>query len=131
MIEARKAGATIVTVDPYQSPTARRSDWHIQPRPGTDAALALGIMHVIWRDGLQDDEYLKQGHRRRRALRRRVMDEYPPEKVAAITGVDVATITTFAHRLAANSPRSSGSTTACSATAAAAWPCEPSPACRP
>ena len=67
MIEARKAGATIVTVDPYRSPTARRSDWHIQPRPGTDAALALGLMHVIWRDGLQDDDYLQQGHGRRRA----------------------------------------------------------------
>ena len=67
MIEARKAGATIVTVDPYRSPTARRSDWHIQPRPGTDAALALGLMHVIWRDGLQDDDYLDRGHGRRRA----------------------------------------------------------------
>ena len=67
MIEARKAGATIVTIDPYRSPTARRSDWHIQPRPGTDAALALGLMHVIWRDGLQDDDYLERGHRRRRA----------------------------------------------------------------
>ena len=39
MIE-REAGATIVTIDPYKSPTAQRSDWHIQPRPGTDAALA-------------------------------------------------------------------------------------------
>ena len=44
----------------------RRSDWHIQPRPGTDAALALGLMHVIWRDGLQDDDYLAPGHGRRR-----------------------------------------------------------------
>ncbi len=50
MIEARRAGATIATIDPYKSPTAQRSDWHIQPRPGTDAALALGLMHVIWRD---------------------------------------------------------------------------------
>ena len=58
MVKARKAGATIVTIDPYLSPTARRSDWHIQPRPGTDAALALGVLHVIFRDGLQDDDYL-------------------------------------------------------------------------
>ena len=51
MVEARKAsGATIVTVDPYRSPTASRSDWHIAVRPGTDAALALGLMHVIWRE---------------------------------------------------------------------------------
>ena len=95
MIEARKAGATIVTIDPYRSPTARRSDWHIQPRPGTDAALALGLMHVIWRDGLQDDEYLSKATVGAELLRERVMDEYPPEKVAAITGVDVATITTL------------------------------------
>ena len=60
MIEARKAGATIVTIDPYRSPTASRSDWHIQPRPGTDAALALGVLHVVWRDGLQDEEYFKR-----------------------------------------------------------------------
>ena len=104
MIEARKAGATIVTVDPYRSPTARRSDWHIQPRPGTDAALALALMHVIWRDGLQDDDYLSKSTIGAELLRRRVMDEYPPEKVAAITGVDVATITTFAHRLAREQP---------------------------
>ena len=71
MIEARKAGATIVTIDPYRSPTAAPSDWHIQPRPGTDAALALGLMHVIWRDGLQDDDYLERGDRRRRAAPRR------------------------------------------------------------
>jgi anaerobic selenocysteine-containing dehydrogenase len=104
MIEARKAGATIVTVDPYRSPTARRSDWLIQPRPGTDAALALGLMHVIWRDGLQDEEYLNKATVGAELLRQRVMHDYPPEKVAGITGVDVATITTFAHRLAREQP---------------------------
>src|SRR5262245_51927580 len=104
MIEARKAGATIVTVDPYRSPTARRCDWHIQPRPGTDAALALGLMHVIWRDGLQDDDFLNRGTVGAEPLRRRVEADYPPEKVAAITGVDVETITRFAHRLAREQP---------------------------
>jgi anaerobic selenocysteine-containing dehydrogenase len=104
MIEARKAGATIVTVDPYRSPTARRSDWFIQPRPGTDAALALGLMHVIWRDGLQDDEYLNKATVGADLLRQRVRDDYPPARVAAITGVDTETITTFAHRLAREQP---------------------------
>jgi anaerobic selenocysteine-containing dehydrogenase len=104
MIEARRAGTTIVTVDPYKSPTARRSDWHIQPRPGTDAALALGLMHIIWRDGLQDDEYLSKATVGAELLRQRVLAEYPAERVAAITGVDVATITTFAHRLAREQP---------------------------
>jgi anaerobic selenocysteine-containing dehydrogenase len=104
MIEARRAGATIVTVDPYKSPTALRSDWHIQPRPGTDAALALGLMHIIWRDGLQDDEYLSTSTVGAELLRERVLAEYPPDRVASITSVDVATITTFAHRLAREQP---------------------------
>jgi anaerobic selenocysteine-containing dehydrogenase len=104
MIEARKAGATIVTIDPYRSPTAVRSDWHIQPRPGTDAALALGMMHVIWRDGMQDDDYLGRGTTGAELLRRRVLEEYPPERVAAITGVDPATLTTLAARYAREKP---------------------------
>jgi len=104
MIEARKAGATIVTVDPYRSPTALRSDWHIQPRPGTDAALALGLMHVLWRDGLQDDDFLNRATVGAELLRQRALTDYPPETVAAITGLDVATIAAFAHRLAREQP---------------------------
>jgi anaerobic selenocysteine-containing dehydrogenase len=104
MIRARKSGATIVTIDPYRSPTAARSDWHIQLRPGTDAALALGVMNVIWRDGLQDDDYLEHGTVGADLLRRRVQEEYPPDRVAAITGVDADTLTTFAHRLAREQP---------------------------
>jgi anaerobic selenocysteine-containing dehydrogenase len=104
MIQARKAGATIVTIDPYRSPTAARSEWHIQLRPGTDAALALGVMHVFWRDGLTDDDYLARGTVGALALRRRALEEYPPERVAAITGVDVDTLTQFAHRYAREKP---------------------------
>ena len=105
MIEARRRnGATIVCVDPYRSPTAERSDWHIQPRPGTDAALALGLMHVIWRDGLADDDYLARGAVGVEPLRERVDAEYPPARVAAITGVDVSTIEAFARRLATDQP---------------------------
>src|SRR3954447_9954017 len=86
MVEARKRhAATIVTVDPYRSPTASRSDWHIAPRPGTDAALALGLMHVIWREGLQDDDYLSRATVGAAQLRRRALEEYPPERVASIT----------------------------------------------
>ena len=105
MVEARKTnGATIVTVDPYRSPTASRSDWHIAVRPGTDAALALGLMHVIWSEGLQDDDYLSRGTIGAGLLRQRVLEEHPPERVAAITGLDVTTIATFARRLAQEQP---------------------------
>lgn len=104
MIEARKAGATLVAIDPYRSPTARRCDWHVQPRPGTDAALALGLMHVIWRDGLQDDDYLARGTVGAELLRDRVLTHYPPEEVSRITGVDAGTIETLARRYATEHP---------------------------
>src|SRR5215218_1944212 len=104
MVEARRRGATIVTIDPYRSPTAARSDWHIAIRPGTDAAMALGVMHVVWRDGLQDDDYLERSTVGAAALRERATRDYPPGRVSAITGVDEATLVAFAHRLAREQP---------------------------
>jgi anaerobic selenocysteine-containing dehydrogenase len=97
MHQARKAGAKIVTIDPYRCKTAARSDWWIPIRPGTDAALALGIMHILWRDGLQDDEYLDRYCHGASRLRERALHEYPPAKVAEITGIPVADIERLAH----------------------------------
>ena len=104
MIRARKGGATLVAIDPYRSPTAARCDWHIQPRPGTDAALALGLINVLWRDGLTDDDYLENATFGAELLRRRVMEDYPVDRVAAITGVAPATIEELARRYAAEQP---------------------------
>ncbi|MBM3995041.1 MAG: molybdopterin oxidoreductase family protein [Planctomycetes bacterium] len=97
MHRARKAGAKIVTIDPYQSPTAKKSDWWIPIRPGTDAALALGIMHILWRDGLQDDDYLQKYCLGAEQLRERALKEYLPNRVASITGIPVADIEKLAH----------------------------------
>ena len=104
MVEARRHGATLVAIDPFRSATAERSDWHIQPRPGTDAALALGLMHVLWRDGLVDQDYLDRGTVGAEALRARALADYPVDRVAHITGVDAATIETLARRYAAEAP---------------------------
>ncbi|MFN8559627.1 MAG: molybdopterin-dependent oxidoreductase [Dehalococcoidia bacterium] len=52
--QARAAGARFVVIDPYRTRTARRADLHIAPRIGTDTALALGMMHVLVRDGHAD-----------------------------------------------------------------------------
>ena len=104
MVAARKAGATLVAIDPFRSPTAARSDWHIQPRPGTDAALALGLMHVLWRDGLVDQDYLDRGTVGADRLKARALEEYPVDRVAHITGVDAATIEELARRYAAEAP---------------------------
>ena len=101
MVEARKRhGAKIVTIDPYRSVTAARSDWHLAPRPGTDAALALGLMHVIFRDGLADEDYLRDFCLGGDELRARVMSNYGPQQVAEITGLDITDIERLAHEYA-------------------------------
>ncbi len=103
MHQARKLGAKIVTIDPFRSPTAARSDWWIPIRPGTDGALALGMMHIIFREGWEDSDYLERYCLGVEELRNRVLNEYSPEKVAAITGIpteDIETLTReYAHSL--------------------------------
>jgi anaerobic selenocysteine-containing dehydrogenase len=105
MHQARKQhGARIVTIDPYRSDTAAHSDWHLALRPGTDAALALGIMHVCWRDGLSDDDYLERYTVGAAELRERAMREFPPDRVAEITGLAVRDIETLAREYATVRP---------------------------
>lgn len=104
MHQARKAGARIVTIDPYRSKTAARSDWWLPIRPGTDAALALGLMHIIWRDSLQDDDYLDRYCMGSAELRDRALSDYPPEKVAHITGLSRAEIEKLAREYATCHP---------------------------
>ena len=105
MVEARKRhGAKIVTIDPYRSITAARSDWHLAPRPGTDAALALGMMHVIFRDGLADEAYLSDFCLGGDELRARVLSEYAPPRVAEITGLAIDDIERLAQQYATISP---------------------------
>ena len=105
MVEARKRhGAKIVTIDPYRSITAARSDWHLAPRPGTDAALALGLMHVLFRDGLADDSYLRDYCLGGDELRARVLSDYAPQQVAEITGLDIADIERLAREYAKTQP---------------------------
>ena len=98
--EARKRGAKIVTIDPYKSPTAAKSDWWLPIRPGTDAALALAVMHVIFREGLQDQDYLDRFCVGTNSLRDRVLNEYAPDRVASITGLGVEDIEQFAREYA-------------------------------
>lgn len=104
MHQAKKAGATIVTIDPYRSRTAARSDWWIPLRPGTDAALALGLMHCIFRDGKEDADYLRDYCLGATELRERALNDYPPDKVSHITGIPVADIEKLASDYAGTRP---------------------------
>ena len=104
MHRARKAGAKIVSIDPYRCKTAARSDWWLPIRPGTDAALALGLMHVVWRDGLQDDEYLNSHCLGADLLRERALSEYEPSRVTTITGIAESDIERLAREYATVKP---------------------------
>ncbi|MEX0728393.1 MAG: molybdopterin-dependent oxidoreductase [Planctomycetaceae bacterium] len=104
MLKARKQGAKIVTIDPYRSLTAARSDWHLPIRVGTDAALALGMMHIIFRDELHDRDYLEKYCLGTEELRERVLRDYPPERVSEITGLPIADVEQLTREYATTSP---------------------------
>lgn len=90
--KARASGAPVICIDPLRTRTAAASDEHIAIRPGTDAALALGMMHILFRDGHQDRQYLDEMTIGWQKLRDRVLNDYAPERVATICRLPVATI---------------------------------------
>ncbi len=98
--EAKRRGAKVIAIDPYRSLTAAKCDQHIAPLPGTDAALALGMMQVIISEGLYDADYVERYTLGFAQLRERVQD-YPPQKVAAICGLAAADIVALAREYAA------------------------------
>jgi anaerobic selenocysteine-containing dehydrogenase len=101
--EARRNGAKLVVIDPYKTRTARVADWYIQIRPGTDVALALGLMNVIFSEGLADEDYIARYTIGAEQLRARAA-QYPPERVAQITGIGVDDIRTLAREYATTTP---------------------------
>ena len=86
VLEARKNGARILGIDPIRTRTMEQCDEWLAIRPGTDAALALAMMHVVFDEGLEDRDYLERYTLGADQLRERVR-EYPPERVAPITGL--------------------------------------------
>ena len=101
--QAQRQGATLVVIDPRRTRTARGADWHLAPRPGTDGALALGLAHIIVREGLHDEEWLRAHAVGWSALRARLAD-YPPARVAAICGLPEADIERLARLYATTQP---------------------------
>ena len=89
---AQKRGIKIIVIDPRKSRTARLADWHLQIRIGTDAALALGIMHILARDGLTDRAYIAANTVGFERLEAEVLPKFPPARVAEITGLAVTDI---------------------------------------
>ena len=97
VLQARERGAHVVAIDPLRTRTAAQCDQWIPIRPGTDAALALGMMHVLFDRGLEDRDFLTRHTIGEAELRARVR-EYPPEQVAQTTGIPVEVIVGLAER---------------------------------
>jgi len=102
--QAQKVGARVVVIDPVETRTARAADWRVRPRPGTDAALALGLMHVIVAEGLHDADYVERHALGFDALSVRLA-EYPPPRVAEITGLEEDEIIELARAYATTRPQ--------------------------
>ena len=97
---ARQRGAFVVCIDPYRTQTAKWADCHLMPRPGTDGALALGVMHVLIRDGLVDRDYIRRATLGFTILAEHVK-QYDPARVSRITGLATGEIVDFARRYGA------------------------------
>lgn len=97
MVEARRRGARIITIDPFESRTAERSDQWLAIRPGTDAALAMSIAHVLLRDNLVDHDYLAAHASGLREFSARALAEYAPRTVAEVCGLHESAIEELAR----------------------------------
>lgn len=97
---ARKHGAKVICIDTYETKTAQYADEFIRVKPGTDGALALGVLHIIARDKLADEAFIAQFVQGWQELQAEVLPRYTPENVAEITGVDAKIVEAFAHALA-------------------------------
>ena len=101
--EARRQGAKLVVIDPYRTRTAACADWYLPINPGTDAALALAMMHVIIRENLHDADYVERCTLGFEQLREKVRD-YTPERVAQWTGIAASDIVKLAREYATTHP---------------------------
>ena len=101
--KAQAKGAKIVVIDSFASKTAKQSDWHIAPKPGTDGALAMAMMQVIIEENLQDQDYIDNYTEGFTELSERAKTR-TPEWAEKITGIPAADIRKFAREYATSQP---------------------------
>jgi anaerobic selenocysteine-containing dehydrogenase len=103
ILAAQKRGAKLIVVDPRATPLAKRADLHIQVRPGTDCALALGLLHIIITEKLYDADFVNRWTLGFDRLEEHIR-KYTPEVVEKITGVPAAQVRQFARMYATSKP---------------------------
>ncbi|WP_425547311.1 molybdopterin-containing oxidoreductase family protein [Actinomadura vinacea] len=100
---ARREGAHVVAIDPVLTRTAAQADEHLAPLPGTDAALALGLLNVVVGRGAQDEDFLERRTLGWPEFRARIA-EFPPARAAEICGVPEERIVALGERIARTRP---------------------------
>jgi anaerobic selenocysteine-containing dehydrogenase len=90
--QARERGVPLIVIDPRRTRAAQNADWYLPIRIGTDAALALGVMHILVRDGLCDRDYIASHTVGFDRVERAVLPRFAPGPVAAITGIAEADV---------------------------------------
>jgi len=103
ILEAQERGATIAVVDPRSTDSTDAADLHLQPRPGTDGALALGLAQVIVSEGLHDADFLRDHSAGVEPYLERI-SAFPPERTSRITGLEVGEIRELALAYARGNP---------------------------
>ncbi|MFG2071122.1 molybdopterin-containing oxidoreductase family protein [Nonomuraea maritima] len=101
--DARANGAYVVAIDPIRTRTADQTDEHLAIRPGTDAALALGLLNVVLAENAQDEEFLAAYTEGWEQFREEILS-YPVERVAEITGIPAEAVHRLGTRLAHTRP---------------------------
>lgn len=97
---AKKNGARVWIIDTHKTYTFSQAHEHIYVKPGSDGALALGMLHIIHRDGLADTDFIKEHVQGYDELVKEVLLNFTPEKASDICGVSVDRMTEFAHAYA-------------------------------
>ena len=97
---AKKNGARVWIIDTHKTYTYSQAHEHIYVKPGSDGALALGMLHIIHRDGLADTDFIKEHVQGYDELVKEVLLNFTPEKASDICGVSVDRMTEFAHAYA-------------------------------
>src|SRR5439155_3489712 len=98
LTEQAEAGGTLIVIDPRVTPTARRAGIHLQPTPGTDLALALGLLHLVVSEGYLDRDYVRTRTTGWDEVAR-VAAAWWPGRVERLTGVPAADLERAAHAL--------------------------------
>ena len=90
--EAKKKGAAVWLIETYETPTSAMADHTFLLKPGSDGALALGMMHLLVRENMIDQQFLDSSVQGYVELKQRILPDFPPDKASGLTGLPVETI---------------------------------------